>query len=148
MGLLSHCPFQHGACEVHNWCLLFFESWSFTEPLRTPCRALRFLKKYYVEVFICSLRSVLQQVSVQHYWVGPSFDGDSHMSVSMFLLGTIQGSTYFCLEIGYTRLPLLLDLSNAGRLDKNFTLQNVDFSLTTRIFSLAPLLHFSLCLVS
>lgn len=41
MELLGHCPsFYHKVCDIQNWCLLlFFESWSFTEPLVPPCRA-------------------------------------------------------------------------------------------------------------
>ena len=104
VGLLGHCPsFHHKAWEVQNWgLLLIFESWSFTGApcYRNPYRTLGFLEKSMLEVFICSLRSILQHDFVKTYWLGP-FVGDYHMSVSVSFPGAIWGPINFCVEMGY-----------------------------------------------
>lgn len=97
MELLGHCPsFFHKACEVQNCCLLLlFESWSFTEPLETLCRTLRFLEKHCVGDIYLLFEVNSHKVSVKYYWLGPFFCwGSPCVSTYVFSWGYSGPSTF------------------------------------------------------
>lgn len=102
-----------------------------------------------LEVFICSLRLILHQISVKIFGLDLSLVDDPHVSVPMSFLGDVQEpSTFLPGDWGlYAWLLVLLDLSSARSLDENLTIQNVDFSYITG-FYMVPLPYLPLYLVS
>lgn len=96
-----------------------------------------------LEVSICSLESILQQDFVKTYYLGPFFCWrSSHINICIFS-GACAGLYRFLPEDRglYAWFPVLLDLNKERKLDESLTIQDVDFSLSTPAFSMAPLPH-------